>query len=260
MFGFNRNNSGTANFTVAKSVPLVKDPTGAPAVSLDKIESQGGVSLSKTSHNVGLSLKKHNVAGMRAQVVLLLDHSGSMTSDYESGAVQALVERALAFGLQIDVDGSIPIIPFDDKVYPAVDVTMSNYKNIVQDKIYQPRKMGGTDFARPLQEVRKIVEASDAPVFCCVVTDGDPWDKAGATSIVCDLARYPVFIKFMALRDVPYLNMLDDLGNDKRLLDNVDTKSFRNLSMSDEDFGDAMADEWASWITEATAAGILIKE
>lgn len=257
MFGIGRNNSGATKFTVAKTVALVKDANGAPAVSADKIEAAGGVSLSKKSQNIGVSLKKHNVAGIRAQMVVLLDHSGSMSYDYQTGKVQELVERALAFGLQIDVDGEIPVIPFDDKVYKTVDVNASNYQNIVQDKIYRPRDMGGTKLEAPLEAVRKLAEKTDAPIFCCIVTDGDPWDKPQTTSLICDLARYPVFIKFMALRDVPYLNMLDDLGDDKRLLDNVDAKSFGDLNMTDEQFGDAMADEWASWIDLATKAGIL---
>lgn len=249
--------SAGVNRTVARSIKFVKDASGAPAVSMDKVEATGGVSLRKRTESIGVSLKKHNVAGIRAQVVLLLDHSGSMTSDYESGAVQQLVERALAFGLQVDADGTIPVIAFDDKVYKAVDVTMANYQGIVQKSIYKPYQMGGTDYAKPFQEVRKLAETTDAPLFVCFVTDGDPWDKQAATQMVCDLARYPVFIKFMALRDVPYLNMLDDLGDDKRLLDNVDAKTFRDLNMSDEAFGDAMADEWASWVELATKAGIL---
>ncbi len=258
MFGIGRNNnSGATNFTVAKTVSLVKDASGSSAVSLEKVESTGGVDLRKTVDNIGVSLKKHNVAGMRAQFVMLLDHSGSMSGDYRSGAVQQLVDRALAFGLQIDIDGTIPVIPFDDKVYKTVDVDMSNYKNIVQSSIYRPRDMGGTELSAPLKAVRKMAESTDAPIFCCIVTDGDPWDKPETTSLICDLARYPVFVKFMALRDVPYLNMLDDLGDDKRLLDNVDAKSFRDLNMTDEAFGDAMADEWASWIDLATKAGIL---
>lgn len=253
MFGL-RNNK---KFTVAKSVKLVKEQSGASAVSLDKIEASGGISLRKTSENIGISLKKHNVAGIRAQVVLVLDHSGSMSYNYRNGKVQQLVERTLAFGLQVDTDGTIPVIPFDNRVWPTVDVTMANYKDIVDQSIWKPSQMGGTDYDGPLEAVRKIAETTDAPVFCCFVTDGDPWNKQRATEMVCDSARYPVFIKFMALGDVPYLDMLDDLGDDKRLLDNVDAKNFRDLDMSDEEFADSMADEWAGWIEKAKSHGIL---
>lgn len=254
MFGIGNKNK---SFTVAKSVKLVKDQAGTPAVSLDKIESTGGISLRKTSESIGVSLKKHNVAGIRAQVVLVLDHSGSMNFNYSNGKVQKLVERTLAFGLQVDVDGEIPVIPFDNRVWPTVNVNMSNYKDIVNQSVWKPSQMGGTEYDGPLEAVRKLAETTDAPIFCCFVTDGDPWDKPRSTQMVCDSARYPIFIKFMALGSVPYLDMLDDLGDDKRLLDNVDAKNFQNLDMSDEEFAEAMAEEWVGWIENAKSHGIL---
>lgn len=260
LFGnrFGGSSNGSVDRTVAKSVKLVKDANGAPAVDLGKVEQQGGVSLRKKSESAGVSLKKKNIAGIRAQVVVLLDHSGSMTNDYDNGKVQELTERALGFGLQVDVDGSIPIYAFDDKLYKPVDVTMQNYQGIVQQSIYKPYDMGGTKLARPLETVRDLAKNTDAPIFLCVVTDGNPWDASETTKLVCDLARYPVFIKFLAIRDVPYLRTLDDLGDDKRLLDNVDAKFFKDLSnVTDEAFADAMVDEWDTWVDAAKAAGIL---
>ncbi len=256
MFGFNRGSNNNL-FNPARSVKLVQDSNGAPAVSLDSIESTGGLSLRKASESVGISLKKRNIAGIRAQVVLVLDHSGSMHQDYASGAVQKLTERFLAFGLQVDVDGEIPVIPFDHRVLPRVDVTMTNYQGVVENKIWRGRDMGSTGLDRALREVEKLAQTTDAPMFVGVVTDGDPDDRQAATYMVCDLARYPVFIKFLALRDVPYLNMLDDLGDDKRLLDNVDAKTFNNLSITDEQFAEAMADEWDSWVKAALEKGVL---
>lgn len=245
------------NKSPAKTVKLVKDSSGASAVSLDKI-GQVSPSLRKKAEAVGVSLQKRNIAGIRAQVVVVLDHSGSMGSDYRSGRVQDLVERFLAFGLQIDVDGEIPVIPFDSRVKPSVDVTLSNYSNIVADKIYQPYNMGSTDLTSALEEVRNIAKETDAPLFVAVITDGEPNDRRSAEEIVCDLARYPVFVKFLALQKVSFLEELDDLGDDKRLLDNVDTKEYINLSsVTDEQFAEDMADEWDSWTTAAKAAGIL---
>lgn len=257
MFGSDTSSaSAKPNLTVARSAKLVQDPSGVSAVGLDKVEQAGGVSLRKKVESVGVSLKKHNVAGIRAQVVLVLDHSGSMHSDYASGAVQELTERFLAFGLQVDVDGEIPVVVFDHRTW-RVDVNMSNYKGIVQDKIWKGYDMGSTDLARALREIEKLAQTTDAPLFVGVVTDGNPDSQSATTSLVCDLARYPVFIKFLALRDVPYLDMLDDLGDDKRLLDNVDAKTFRNLNISDEEFADAMIDEWGSWVKLALEKGVL---
>lgn len=257
LFGLG-SSSPSQNFSVKKKVKLFQNVNGTPAVSFEKVETEGGVSLKKKAEAVNISLKKRNIAGIRAQVILLLDHSGSMYYDYQNGKVQELTERFLAFGLNVDVDGTIPVIPFDSRVKPTVDVTLQNYSNVVEKEIYKPNDMGSTDLASALKEVKKIVESSDAPIFCAVVTDGEPNNRSETTQLIQDLSQYPVFIKFLAIQKVNYLQDLDDMSDSERLLDNVDAKFFQNVSnVSDEEFADAMADEWDSWTKAAKAAGIL---
>ncbi|HET6747544.1 MAG TPA: VWA domain-containing protein [Candidatus Saccharimonadales bacterium] len=251
------------NLTPAKPVSLTKDPTGAPAVSLEKVEAQGGVDLAKKTAKAGVSLSKRDLAGIRAQAVLVLDHSGSMAPDYRDGTVQQLVERALGFALQIDVDGEIPVIPFDSRVKKTVNVNLANYQNVVNREIYRPRDMGGTNLAAALETVKRMAEESDAPLFVIVVTDGEPNDRSSTTKVVCELSRYAAFLKFLAVQPVRYLDELDDLPNSKRLLDNVDSKPNKDnpidlRTCSDLVFADAMADEWDSWIREATNKGVLV--
>lgn len=109
--------------------------------------------------------------------------------------------------------------------------------------------------------MRRIAEKSEEPIVCVVLTDGDPDSRPDATRVVCDLARFPVFIKFLALRSVPYLQELDDLEQTRpgaRLLDNVDAKTIRDPDgISDADFAEAMTDEWDSWLRAAAAAGVV---
>lgn len=241
----------------ANPVKLVQDASGTPAVSGSKLDQH--VSLKKKADAVGVSLKKKSLAGIRAQVVVVLDHSGSMYSDYQNHKVQNLVERFLAFGLSVDIDGEVPVIPFDSRVKPTVNVTIDNYSGVVGDQIFKPNDMGSTNLAAALREVRELAKKTDAPLFVAVITDGEPNSTTEATEIVCDLARYPVFIKFLAVREVRYLQELDDLGDDKRLLDNVDSKFYDNVtSVSDEQFADDMVDEWDSWTTAALKAGVLL--
>lgn len=260
LFGsiFGSNDQHPESFSVKKTLKLNKAVSGESAVSLDEIESKGGISLRKKTEAVGISLKKKNINGIRAQVVLLLDHSGSMYSDYENGQVQLLTERFLAFGLQVDEDGTIPVIPFDFSAKSAIDVNLSNFSNIVKEKIYKPREMGTTNLTDALKELKKIVETSDSPVYCGIITDGQPDDTNSTTQLIKELSQYPVFIKFLAIQKVAYLQDLDDLSDSERLLDNVDSKFFGNVSsVSDEDFADAMADEWDSWTKKATEKGVL---
>jgi hypothetical protein len=247
--------------TPARTVNLVKDPTGAPAVNLTKVRDAGHVDLAKRADKAGLALSKRGLAGIRAQALLVLDHSGSMRADYASGAVQTLVERALGFALQIDVDGTVPVLPFDSHVWPTVDVTVANYAGAVDRDIWRRNQMGSTNLAAAMQTVKASAETTDAPIFCIVVTDGEPDNRAATTNAVCELARYPVFVKFLAVAPVAYLNELDDLGNDRRLLDNVDAKpsspALNLRTCTDAQFADAMVDEWDTWIAVATKAGVL---
>jgi hypothetical protein len=242
----------------AHSVRLVQDKSGAPAVDLEKVAAGGHVSLVKRAQKAGISLSKRGLDGVRAEAVLILDHSGSMRSDYRDGTVQALVERALGFALQIDADGKIPVIAFDRHVWPTVEVTVDNYAGVVDRDIWHRNQMGSTDLAAALGQLKLMAEATDAPLFAIVVTDGAPDSKPAATKLVCELARYPVFVKFLAIKPVDYLQDLDDLDSSKRLLDNVDAKFIPDPDgMSDLEFADAMADEWDTWIVAAASAGVL---
>lgn len=248
------------NKTPAKTVSLTQDPTGAPAVNLTKVRESGsdGLDLAKKADKAGLALSKRGLAGIRAQAVVVLDHSGSMRYDYERGVVQQLLMRALGFGLQIDVDGEIPVIPFDSRVKPTVNVNLNNYQGVVNRDIYRPRDMGTTNLADALQVLKQMAEASDSPLFAIIITDGDPNSKRDTTEVVCELSRYPVFLKFLAIQQVNYLQELDDLPAKKRLLDNVDAKFISDPSgMTDKDFADDMVDEWDTWIAEATRKGVL---
>lgn len=245
---------------VIRTVTLTKDASGTPAADLTKVR-ETSPELAKFADKAGIALSKRDLSGIRAQVVLLLDRSGSMRGDYASGAVQKLVERALGFSLQVDADGIVPVIPFDDRVWPSVDVTQANFSTIVASSLYSDQ-MGSTNLAGALAQVEALANDADEPLFVIIATDGNPDHQPSATQMVCKLAGYPAFLKFLALREVPYLSQLDDLGDDVRLLDNVDAKPEKGsglnlLTCSDAEFADAMVDEWDTWITAATAAGVL---
>ncbi|MEV4138493.1 VWA domain-containing protein [Dactylosporangium sp. NPDC049742] len=252
--------AGRTQLTAARAVQLVKEPSGAPAVNLAKVRESGHVDLAKRADKAGLALSRRGLGGIRAQAMLVLDHSGSMRPDYKSGAVQTLVERALGFALQIDIDGTVPVVPFDTKVLPTVAVTVDNYSGVVDREINQGW-MGTTNLADALAVVLAEAEQTTAPIFCIVVADGSPDSKRATTKVVCELSRYPVFLKLLAIKPVEYFQSLDDLDDSKRLLDNVDTKysteALDLLTCSDLQFAEAMADEWDTWVAAATAAGIL---
>lgn len=246
------------DLSVAHKVQLVKG--NSAAVDLAKLREAGHHDLAKRADKAGIALSRRGIGGIRAQAMLVLDHSGSMRPDYNSGAVQTLVERALGFALQIDIDGTVPVIPFDTNVLPTVNVTVDNYTGVVDREIHRSW-MGTTNMADALQAVLAEARTATQPIFCIVVADGGPDSKSATTRVICELARFPVFLKLLAVKPVQYFKTLDDLDNTKRLIDNVDTKSSTDeldlLTCTDLQFAEAMADEWNTWVTAATAAGIL---
>lgn len=253
---FGQTQTQTVNVGAAKTVTLRKE-TGA-AVSLDKIQAIGNVDLTKRYQKAGFALSKFGMDGARANVVMLLDFSGSMHGDYQKGTVQKIVERALAFAANIDDDGQMPIIPFDNTIHPVINADLSNFSGIIDRELFDGRRMGGTNMAAPLQLVKKFAEESEDPIYLIVVGDGEPFDKQETKRAVCELANYPVFIKFLSILDIPFLQELDDLDDTQRLLDNVDAKSIADPdSLTDMELAEIMADEWASWVTAATAKGVL---
>lgn len=260
MFGLgNSQPQNSVNRTPAKTVPLLKDVSGAAATNLQDIEDKGGLNLRKKTEAVAVSLRKRDMSGIRAQVIVVLDHSGSMDSDYRNGKVQDLVDRFLAFGLTVDADGEIPVIPFDSRVKNTVNVNINNYKGVVEREIYDQWGMGSTNLTAALEVVRNEAKKTDAPLFVAVVTDGEPNESHSAREIVKDLSRYPVFIKFLAVQKVSFLEELDDMSDSERLLDNVDTKEYHSgmSNVSDEQFAEDMTDEWNTWVAAALAAGVL---
>ncbi len=236
---------------------LTKDPGGRPATDIAAIRSEHP-DLAKRADKAAASLSRRGLAGIRAQALLYVDHSGSMFDDYQSGAVQTLIERVLGFALTIDVDGTVPVIPWDSKLWPAVDVAVGNYQDVATRGLWHRGNMGSTRLDLALADIEERAKNTDVPLFAVVVTDGNPDNRTAATGAVCDLARHPVFIKFAAVRSVPYLDELDVLDASMRVVDNVDTKVFNDLSaVSDMAFADAMADEWDAWVVAAQRAGVL---
>lgn len=248
------------------AINLIKDPDGMPAVDLAKVRDRHP-DLAKRADKAGISLSKRGLAGIRAQACLYLDHSRSMFGDYRSGAVQTIVERALGFALQIDVDGTVPVTPFDSRLWPTVNVTVDNHHGVVDRELWHRGQMGGTLMAPPFEHLLDEAKRTQLPLFAIVVGDGSPSDRTATTKLVIELANWPCFIKFLSVRPVDYLQELDDLeqksgrsliGRSRRKVDNVDAKDMPDpAGISDLTFADAMADEWDTWLEATTAAGIL---
>jgi hypothetical protein len=99
-------------------------------LSLDKISAHAPtlLSLAKTAIEV---VDLSGLNGQKAKVAVALDYSGSMQDVYKSGAMQRLVEKALALATQFDDDGSIDFFVFDSTAAYLGEISIDDFAGSV---------------------------------------------------------------------------------------------------------------------------------
>lgn len=230
-------------------------------INLAKVEQQapGLVNLAKTA---AISLNKSGLAGQRAAVQLVLDHSGSMHPYYANGSVQRLAEQALGLSVNLDDDGAVPLIFFGSHVEQYDDARLDNYTGII-DRTHPKVHWGSTDYVAAMHAAINEHQASQAadPGLIIFQTDGEPDDRRAVEKLLKDASTLPIFWAFVGFGGrVDFLKKLDDLrvGFGGRKVDNASFFHARDPhTVSDADLYDGITGEFAGWLTAARKAGIL---
>jgi hypothetical protein len=231
--------------------------TGSPAISLQKVQQQapGLVDLAKKA---AVSLEKNGLSGQRAAVYLVLDHSGSMAGFYQDGSVQRLAEQALGLSVNLDDDGTVPVIYFGSYAELAINVDLGNYAGII-NATHGQAHWGSTDYVSAMRAVVAHYEASGSsdPAFVIFQSDGEPDNRSAAEACLRDASKLPLFWAFVGFGGrVSFLEKLDDLRGRK-----VDNASFfhaaRPLNVSDSTLYDGLTAEFPGWLAAARNAGII---
>lgn len=216
-----------------------------------------------------VDLKKQKGITTKAQVVVAMDYSGSMSRLYSNGTVQSLVEKLFPLALEFDDNGTLDFYLFHDGVIPMEGVTVNNYANYINTKI--KGHMGGTNYAPVLKQIfddkftsggflgfgSKMKEKVKDPVYVIFITDGDNGDHAETTRFIKEISDKGMFIQFVWLGNSSfnYLEKLDDMGG--RVLDNVDFFKWDIDSLSTEVLYSHLLTEFPNWVNEATARNFI---
>lgn len=237
------------------------------AVSLEKIQAQAPslVNLAKTA---AVSLDKKDLAGHRAAVYLVLDHSGSMQSHYNNGNVQTLAEQTLGLAVNLDDDGKVPVIYFADTHYEPVEAVLTRYQGII-NRTHVEAYWGYTNYAAAIDAVVDLHLKSGAtdPGLVVFQTDGDPYTRSGdakaaAEKALKEASKHPLFFSFVGFGDeLTFLRKLDNLrvGIGGRKIDNAslfETGHDPSL-VTDEELYDGIMCEYPKWLNDARSKGIL---
>lgn len=251
---------------VAAPPPPVATPPAAPVVSLEKRIEQKAPRLISLAKNASVSLIKHNLQSVKAKVAFVLDASGSMSSEFKKGHVQAVLDRIAVLAVQFDDDGSMDMWGFADRHKKYQDVTLDNLDGYVQHIQKSGKRglfeilpgLGGVNNEPPcLEEITDTFKNSKLPVFVVFITDGGISKTKAIKDAIRRSADYPIFWKFVGLggRGYGILEKLDTFTD--RRIDNTHFFPIDDFAkMSDEKIYDLLLEEFNGWHQEAKKAGI----
>lgn len=219
--------------------------------------------------DAGRSIRRRNLGGLQMDIEVVLDRSGSMEDEYQSGLVQRVLDRCHALCAELDPDGQMPVTLFHNSAKQLSELTAQNVDNYVQTHISR-EPYGGTSYAPPLEQILRRrrceksflgkVKPAQRPVMVVFVTDGVNDDAHATARVMQELSKEaPVFVKFIGLdtgANVRFttLERLDDMSG--RSFDNADF--FRwDSSLNDDGLYDALLNEVDSAMNGMKKVGLL---
>jgi uncharacterized protein with von Willebrand factor type A (vWA) domain len=257
LFGFGKKNNDT---TPVNNTPV---NTGNPTLNFNKEipNTTAGLSLQKSVLSLDKTLitleKKSGFSfdGHRAKVAVAMDYSGSMSSLYRNGAVQAVLTRLMPLALRFDDNGELDVWLFDNEYRRMPSMDLSNFDSYVDNEILRNRwHMGGTNYAPVLEDMLKKYFKEDAmtaniPTFVIFITDGANADKTQTDRVIRESANKNIFVQFVGIGSAsfPYLEKLDDLTG--RVVDNTGFIKVSDMArLSDEQLFEMLLEQYPDWL------------
>ena len=252
-------------------VPVAAPPSAPPKLSLNKDE-QLRVKLEKSaphlvnlSKKLAVSLQKKGLSDIVARVALVLDASGSMTAQYQKGAVQAVVDRIATLAMRLDDDGALDCWGFASRHQKLPEVTLDNVQGYIQratDKSSMMSIIGKLGFSNNeppvMREILNFYRKSELPAFVVFISDGGVGSGDDIKKVLIEASRFPIFWQFVGLGGSGY-GILQDLDTMQgRAVDNANFFHVDDLArISDDELYNRLLNEFPQWLRDAKRAGIL---
>lgn len=205
-----------------------------------------------------ICLKKKELTDLKANVMVVLDFSGSMSNLYENGTVQETLNRLLPLAMKFDDNGEMPFYIFSNDYHELKTVTLNNFEDYIEkEKPHRKYHMGGTRYSNVCEHIVSNYKNNKTPTFVLFITDGECSDRNSSEKIIRESSKYPIFWQFVGIGNerFDFLQNLDDM---EREVDNTDFFSVRNISrIEDKELYENLLGEFPSWIKVAKSKGIL---
>lgn len=209
------------------------------------------------------TIKQISNTNQKAQVIVALDLSYSMSNILKNGVLEETFNRLLPLAMQFDDDGSLDVIPFNDKAYADEKPFTQENKNRYLKELLFKHYLGESSYTPVIQKIAdKYSNAgkSEPPVYVLFITDGDCKDENQAEAAIRQTENKAIFWQFIGVHEklsrFGFLNKLDTMSN--RTIDNVNFLHIPDIEkMKDPDLYKALLKEFPQWINAAKQNGIL---
>ena len=251
----------------SQSPSLVTEDEKRIKAYLEKKKNVEKIVLEKAPHLIDLTkkvtvtLEKKKMENITANVVVVLDRSGSMNRQYKRGDVQRAMDKFLPIALMFDDDGQIDSWTFANKAKQLSPLSLDNIKDYIKKDNggWKLWNVGGcNDETVIIEEIMNLYKKNTLPVYVIFISDGGIYKKGPIKKCLIKSSNYPIFWQFMGLGGSNY-GILEELDTMKgRVVDNANFFSIDNIdSMSDEQLYDKLLNEFPVWFKEAKAKGII---
>lgn len=204
------------------------------------------IDLSKKKEEVHtICLTKQPLNGLKAQVGLVLDFSGSMSDLYYDGTVQKIIENTLPLAMEFDDNSTMEVWIFENGFHRLPNITLDNCAGYVKREILGKYNMGGTYYSPVMEDVINMYKNSKLPSYVLFITDGDNDDQAKTTPVIKNASKHPIFWQFVGVGRArfSYLEKLDDLTD--RYVDNAD---FFEVDKANQITYQQLLNEFPEWL------------
>lgn len=233
-----------------------------------KLSLEKRQTLDMRKKQVAIVLLSKGATGVRARIILVIDKTGSMQRQYQSGTVHRVVERMVAVATQIDDDGSLEPYLYARQFLRPPDIEVHTAEEWAQTYLHLLGEHGGFDYKSignsndelPIMaEIISTLQRGQAmPTLVLFFTDGGFAKKAEITSLMRQASGLPAFWQFVGLGRANY-GLLRDLDNlEGRMLDNAGFFELDDIDkVDDAELYSRLLSEFPSWLTAARAAGVV---